>query len=280
MVRLLLKGGVGYDPVEDESVMAIRSRGWGTTDVGLRERNEDTFVVDNELQFYAVCDGLGGHARGDVASGVAAETALAFVRQQRSLLNEIRGGELPVLAARYLLEDAIQEASTAVFERALSDKELLGMGTTMTLALVVGNHLVMAHVGDSRLYLYRGFELRVLTRDHTISGELEAAGLWTPKRAQASRLSHVLTRCVGASLGWVEVDTRWVELHPGDALLLCSDGLLPGLPDACEVHEVARDEQPCRRLVERALKEGTVDNVTAVWVRLEEEVGTTARVEP
>lgn len=248
------------------------SMGIAATHVGRRQRNEDALVVDHHLQLYIVCDGMGGHARGDLASHTAAKTCASFVRQNKNLIRDVERGTLPLIAIRYLLEDAINDASKAVFLESRRDPELEGMGTTLTVALVVRRHLIWAHVGDSRLYLCREGTFEQLTRDHTVAGELVDSGLWSPAKARVSRLSHVLTRCVGHDLDSVASDSEIVELREGDLLLLCSDGLVEGIPcepSDCEKLLAGPLELIPDDLIGLALHAGATDNITTIVVSIE-----------
>lgn len=224
------------------------------THVGkVRPTNEDGYLIRDGL--LAVADGMGGHRAGEVASG----TALAVLREYPF------GSGDP--AAQ--LEAAVQAAHARVRELAGADPSLSGMGTTLTAALVAEGRVVVAHVGDSRLYLWREGELRQITADHSMAAELLRAGQIDEAAARSHPHRHMLTRAVGA-LEELRVDLSEFPLETGDGLLLCTDGL-SSLVDEDDMLRVLR-EQPTAQaaadaLVELALARGGTDNVTVVVAR-------------
>jgi protein phosphatase len=147
-----------------------------------------------------------------------------------------------------------------------------GMGTTLTLAYVVGSMLYIAHVGDSRLYVLRDGRLRQVTRDHTLVAEMVAKGVIDEATAAHHNLRNVITNTVGGNDRGVQVELRRVELHPGDVLLLCSDGLTEMVDDD-DIAKLLQDhpepEAATQALVEAANEAGGRDNVTAVVARVE-----------
>ena len=150
----------------------------------------------------------------------------------------------------------------AVRDQSLSRPDLRDMGTTLSLALSLSDALIVAHVGDSRAYLFRGGELHRLTRDHTIGQQLADRD-----PAAAAHLSHVLTRCIGGCDTGCEPDVVQCRLADGDRLLLCTDGLTDMVDDASIARELGRgtsSDEVCRALVEQALDSGGRDNVTVV----------------
>lgn len=215
------------------------------TDVGLvRERNEDDLLVDEEHRVFMVADGLGGHPGGDVASRLAVRAAHAAVTD-RPLRDEAEPGA--VLGA------ALRAAHDAVLEGAAQDVSRRGMGTTAVLAHLCEDdrRLWVAHVGDSRAYLFRAGELRQLTTDHTIGGRIGG-----------------LTQAVGTP-GPVSPDVVHVDLEPGDRILLCTDGLTDMVDDDGIAARLGSAEPPQRitdLLVEDALLNGGIDNVTVIVI--------------
>src|SRR5918997_4384908 len=181
----------------------------GMTDTGRKRRhNEDSFVVAPPL--FAVADGMGGANAGEVASGLAVET----LRQESA---DDSAGERFVVSL-------IQEANRRVYQRQSDDETASGMGTTMTVALVEDGIVRFGHVGDSRAYLYRDGELRQLTDDHSLVGELVRSGKLSPDDAEKHPQRSVITRALGTDPD-VDVDTYDVETKSGDLFILCSDGL-------------------------------------------------------
>jgi len=205
----------------------LELEGWGVTDVGRqRSQNQDALVCDPALGLYAVCDGMGGMAAGDVASKIAASVLLETVRQHRPRLAGIadpapRADRAWVLE---LLESAVQRACQRVFEDAMKNPDRKGMGTTMTALLAVGGRGFAVHVGDSRAYVLRRGKLHTLTEDHTVIGEMIKAGRVTPEQAKDLPYHGALSRAVGVQPS-VKADRLEFQLCDGDRFLLCSDGL-------------------------------------------------------
>lgn len=240
----------------------------GRTDVGRRRQtNQDWFRCDDALGFWAVADGMGGHAAGEIASQEAVDTIYGMVKRdkERLRLGPPLSEETSPIAVR-MVESAVQAATYLVYGMAEFDAEKAGMGTTISALVSFGSHAVFAQVGDSRIYQVRGGEVAQLTEDHTLINWQLKQGLITPDEARTSRHKNVITRAVG-SKEYVQVDTGIVELQAGDAYLLCSDGLhgylkpedILGLPEASPAERV-------RQLIDFANDRGGKDNITAVWV--------------
>jgi protein phosphatase len=238
------------------SALSIRSSG-DTHTGNVREHNEDALIVDPKWGLYAVLDGMGGAASGDVASNKARDVIHEYVRARRSAMQP-----------RPLLEAAINAASAAVHGEAQRRKDRRGMGTTVVAVLIDGRRATVAHVGDSRAYLLRDGHLHRLTNDHTIVAELVARGALAADEAERHAYKNVLSRNLGAKPA-TSVDVSEVELQPGDRLLLCSDGLYGFAPADAMQHLVASTDPPeevVRDLLEAALRGGGGDNVTAIVV--------------
>jgi PPM family protein phosphatase len=221
------------------------------TDIGrVRGRNEDSFLLDADAGLFAVADGMGGHAAGDVASQTAMAAFHATFRDTRSMLASAKS------------------ANRAVFERAAADPRLRGMGTTLTALHVFGNAMFVGHVGDSRLYLLRAGELTQLTRDHTAAQERIEQGVLTKLDAMRHPLSSMLTRALGLQPD-VEVDVCEHDLVAGDVLLLCSDGLT-GMITEEDLQAILMQssalEEISSELIDAANLRGGVDNITALVV--------------
>jgi serine/threonine protein phosphatase PrpC len=243
---------------------------FGQSDVGcVRTHNEDAFRVDPDLGLYLVCDGMGGHAAGEVASATAAAEMHRFIATQREQLQAFDGSPEAVQAAASLVGQAVLHASKAVFDVASGDKGKHGMGTTCVIMLVVGDKGFMANVGDSRLYLSRDKQLYQLSTDHNFLNEAVAQGMMTPEQAALSPHAHVLTRAVGTQPS-VCPDMLVFDILPGDTFLLCSDGLYEYTQDPeelCSMLSVTSLKDIPGHLVKRALEGGGHDNITAVVVR-------------
>lgn len=247
----------------------MKTVAFGATDRGrTREHNEDAYSIDDSLGLYVVCDGLGGHAAGEVASRTAVEAAVRHVAENRRLLEEARVSLGGRFAVQVLVDDAIQEASRRLHELARSDSRFAGMATTMTLVLAWNGRAVLGHVGDGRLYVRRGGEVQLLTIDHTIGEELSRRGTMSPDEIARNELAGVLTRTVGGQPS-VLVDTLSLDMLPGDTYLLCTDGLYRYLDDG-ELSELLGrgdvSEAP-DMLVRLANDRGGGDNITAVVFR-------------
>lgn len=244
----------------------------GKSDVGKeRELNEDSHLCDPALSLYVVCDGMGGHAAGEIASKTAATTVQSYVKEREATIVAIERGEQPIEAAVQILREAIETASQAIFDFGKADRSKKGMGTTCTALLVVGGKGVLGHVGDSRLYLVRQGKLYQLSEDHTFLQEAIRYGMMTPQQAKESAHSNIITRAVGP-MEKVIVDTLTFDIVTGDTLLLCSDGLHGYLGDGEELPALL-GEGPVDGLVDRfialANERGGGDNITALVVRAE-----------
>lgn len=234
----------------------------GMTDRGRRRaRNEDSLLLRADARIYAVADGMGGHAAGNVASRIAIDVlAGAFERPPSP---RIRAATL----ARRLL-GVFDDANRAILEHAAAHRECAGMGTTLTaLAPLAGaGQCVVAHVGDSRAYRLRDGELTQLTRDHTWVQQQVDAGMLTSAEVRHHPLSSVLSRVLGtAAVG--PADTLVVDAAPGDVFLLCSDGLTTMLEDGDVCMLLDRPlslEERARELIDAANLRGGLDNITIV----------------
>jgi serine/threonine protein phosphatase PrpC len=240
------------------------------TDVGRqRTLNEDYCLVDPALGLYVVCDGMGGHAAGEVASRTAATMLQSFLEEREATLREIDRGEATMEAAAALIREGVEKASRAIYDMGQSDEGRSGMGTTCVAVLVRGAKGVMAHVGDSRLYLVRKSRLYQLSEDHTFVQEALRCGMMTPEQAKDSEHHNIVTRAVGP-LERVMVDTLVFDLLVDDTLLLCTDGLHGYLDDGQEIPSLLEGptvEALPPKLVALANERGGDDNVTAIVVR-------------
>jgi PPM family protein phosphatase len=244
--------------------VSVRWQAAGATHVGrLRRSNEDNLLVESRRGLFLVADGMGGHAAGEVASEVVTRTVGERVA---AALDE---GEPPPGEA---LEQAVLAAHEAIVTCCRDDPRTRGMGTTLTCALLdVDGTCRVAHIGDSRLYLARDGALAQLTRDHTWVQQEVDAGRLSSDAARQHALSHILTRVLSDDLE-PEADYPSVHVHPGDLLLLCSDGLYNMVPDAQILEMVLEHAEPeplCGALIRAANRAGGADNVTVVVVRVE-----------
>lgn len=242
--------------------MPFRVDSAGRSDAGLvREQNEDSFVVDPDLGLYVVCDGMGGHVGGQVAS----QTAIARITEV------IRNGSATEGSESDRLATAIQMANLAVFQRARADPNLHNMGTTVVGIREDGDLVHLCHVGDSRIYRLRQGEIDQVTRDHSL------VNLYKDNPELAAKLGpaneNVIVRAVGLR-EQVEVDHRAMAMEDGDIFLLCSDGLTDMVDDWI-LKELLADglqgsiDECADALIRAALSNGGVDNVTAVVLRIQ-----------
>ena len=233
----------------------IQLRAGSATDVGLvRTNNQDRLLMADPL--FAVADGMGGAAAGEVASATAVEGLQDAFGQ---------AGE----ATPEALMEAARTANRAVWNQAEANPEMRGMGTTLVaLALVDGGRLAAVNIGDSRLYLLRGDEFRQVTSDHNLVAELVAEGRISKEEAEFHPRRNIMTRALGVDPD-VEVDLFVEESRPGDRYLLCSDGLPRELRDDHMVSILRRfadPEEAAKELVDEAKRRGGNDNITAVVV--------------
>lgn len=243
--------------------------GSGHADIGRkRDRNEDAFLVDNDLGLYLVCDGLGGHAAGEIASKRAAEMVKQIVEREQTMVEELRDESVPDSRIIRFIESVVQGVCAEIHRLAGSRPEYSKMATTLTALLVLGDRAVMGHVGDSRLYIVRDGEAYQLSDDHTFANDMLRMGILDEQKARDSQYAHALTRSVGTH-EIVMVDTLLFDLLPDDLLVLCTDGFsrylelpsdLAGLVDASGRHATPS------RLVQWASDRGGIDNISVVLV--------------
>ena len=254
---------MSFEPLTDERIETDSTYDAGTTtqlmwgarsDVGcVRPHNEDSYLVQSPL--FCVCDGMGGHAAGEVASSIAVETIAKTAPQAAD-------------AAR--LAAAVEAANAAVIEAALTGLGKPGMGCTATCAYIENDMLAIAHVGDSRAYLLHEGTLIRVTRDHSYVEELVDAGEITADEARVHPNRSVITRALGSDPA-MYADHFTLHIEEGDRLILCSDGLSSMIPDS-EIENIATQSSTAQicvdNLVDAALAAGGHDNVTVVVVDL------------
>ena len=231
------------------------------TDVGcVRVENEDAvgFWPHDDGLLFAVADGLGGEAAGEVASGLALEV---LGREM-----ERAPGTWPLTKR---LRRAVQQANLEIHTKAITVPDLRRMGTTLTATAVVGGSLVAAHVGDCRLLRLRDGKLTQLTKDHSWVGEQMQYGLLSAEEARTHPRRHILNRCLGREL-IVGIDVLSTDVRPGDVLAQMSDGVHAFLPEA-EILEILRAHPPedaCQTLVRRGRETGGEDNLSVQVVAI------------
>jgi serine/threonine protein phosphatase PrpC len=260
---------------------SVEVRVFGRTDVGMiREHNEDNFLIADLTQrlrsvkpeirrhtigergsLFAVCDGMGGAAAGEVASQMAVDTVHEL----------LQGAAAPTSKDAFArrISEAISEAGARIYLAAKANRAQRGMGTTSTVAGVYDGTLFLGQVGDSRAYLVRGGKIKQLTRDQSLVAKLIEAGQLTEEEAENYEHGHIILQALGTA-DTVDVDLSFLDLREGDALLLCSDGLC-GLVNSGQMLEVlSSTDEPmecCKRLTDLANAAGGHDNITVIVAR-------------
>lgn len=223
----------------------------------VRKNNEDAFLSLTDYGVYAVADGMGGHLAGEVA----ARTALDELKNSASLLREAEEKDLETC-----VKEVLTRANRIVFESSTHNPANEGMGTTLTVLVFREQQVVIAHVGDSRAYLWREQSLTQLTDDHSLVGELVRMGQITLEEADNHPQRNVLVRAVGAA--WdIEVDAQIKEWKPGDAFLLCTDGFSNVISDQELTEELSKPyswEEHLEHMRQLILERGAPDNFTVL----------------
>ncbi len=243
----------------------------GKTDTGLtRDHNEDFIAWDAEQGLALLADGMGGHKAGDIASRMSVECIKKNLRPVLERPSPASGDkDTGPLAS--LLDKAINEANDTVFTAGEANAQQKGMGTTLVVLVLHDDRVLVAHVGDSRLYRLHGRELMAVTHDHSLVREMMAEGMMTEEEAQDSPFTHVITQAVGVREA-VDAEIQEFEAVPGDVYLLCSDGLTDAVED-CEIAETllavqGNWERAAQRLVDLANQHGGRDNISVVIVAI------------
>jgi serine/threonine protein phosphatase PrpC len=231
-------------------------RSWALTHPGTkRSHNEDSYVDRPDIGLWAVADGAGGHAAGEVASGMIADA-----------LQAIPSG-LPASELLAQVRLAIERTHVALRDEAARRGPDVMVASTVVVMLARGDHFACLWAGDSRAYLLRAGMLRQITRDHSLVQELVEAGAIKPEEAEGHPRANVITRAVGAELDEFMLDKVSDRLIPGDRFLLCSDGLCKTLPESDLASLLGTmDAEPPQGLIDAALAMNVSDNVTAVTV--------------
>lgn len=244
------------------------------TNVGkIRERNEDSlYTIESFVQqdyghelfgIFIVADGMGGHQKGDIASSVAARAAANYLLKDIYLPTLVNTSQSTSPPINEVLASAVERANALVREAAPEG------GTTLTVAVVMGNNAYIAHVGDTRAYWFNQNRLKQITEDHSLAQRLKDIGQATPE--QVAQVEHVLYRAIGQSNN-IEVDTYIQFLPPGSTMLICSDGLWKGVNGDEVIREVlstaATPQEACEKFVEIANNNGGEDNITAILVSM------------
>ncbi len=242
------------------------------SDIGLRrESNQDSMFVSTDLEFplFVVADGMGGHNAGDLASSMAVEGMIMFLKENRGRLkkeNEIKK----------CIREAIEYVNNKIYLKSLESTEFNGMGTTLTTVFIDKKRLYIGHVGDSRAYLIRDNNLNKLTEDHTLVNELIKKGSISVEEAIKHPQRNLITRAVGTSCDIIS-DITTVDKMPKDIIILCSDGLTNMIDEEIILRIVQQYDNKdmnniCNILVRLAIENGGKDNITVIGINLDNEV--------
>jgi serine/threonine protein phosphatase PrpC len=210
---------------------------------------------------FIVADGMGGHNSGEVASRLAVECAEELFAQYDE--ETLKQKSIPDV-----VREIIERANTKVYEKACTDIEYVGMGTTVTMSVFMGRQVVTGHVGDSRLYLVSNSTIKRVTNDHSLIEELIRNGTITRAEASNHPNKHIITKALGCDRE-LTADIYETHINPGDKMLLCTDGLTNMVDDEEILNILTNEEEPenaCKSLVEKAIKNGGTDNVTVIVV--------------
>ncbi len=243
------------------------------TDPGMvRSHNEDSVASDAALGLVVLADGMGGYNAGEVASGMATSVITTEVRQlfAKAPPYEIDPTTNLPIAPR-IIRDQVLKANTSIFQAAQSQPQYAGMGTTLVVALFYDNHILVAHLGDSRLYRLRAGAFTQVTRDHSLLQEQIDAGLISPEQAKHAQHKNLVTRALGID-PQVDPEIHEYTATPGDLYLLCSDGLCDMVSDD-DIGETLRAfgsnlALAAQQLVQMANDNGGRDNVSVILVRV------------
>ena len=242
----------------------------GRSDVGrVRPHNEDNFGYDTGLGIFVVCDGMGGHAAGEVASQIAVDIIVGYFRDGALPADSEQSLADVPMSARMLAE-AVRKANDAILEYANEHAAATGMGTTLVAARFADDRFSIAHLGDSRIYLLREGELLQLTEDHSLVMEQVRRGMLTLEEAKQSSAQNIITRALGTDEATLP-DLGDFPAQVGDTLLLTTDGILRHLSDE-EIRTVLQQlpslQVACDTLIDAANEAGGLDNSTCLLVRV------------
>jgi protein phosphatase len=252
----------------------MQIKAFGASNVGkVRSANEDSYLIDHERKLYIVADGMGGHQGGGYASSHAVrkiqeEIANHEKDQESTKPINLNSDKSP---AQIRLRNALIAANDLLYQKALEDPALRGMGTTCTVIHFDHQFVNIAHVGDSRLYLLRDGKFRQITHDHSWVQEQVDSGVLTEEEANSHPLKNIITRSLGHDRDLI-VDLARETYKPGDVFMMCSDGLT-NMVDDNTIHQVLASHEPepaVHELIKLALEGGGLDNITALVVHLAE----------
>jgi protein phosphatase len=245
----------------------------GLTDPGLlRENNEDSVAFESSQGVAVLADGMGGYNAGEIASAMA----VTFVKAELSRWLEGAASQCTVSDIRHAMEACVTNANLSIYNAANANPQFSGMGTTIVVGVFDSSRVMLAHVGDSRCYLWRNAELTQLTRDHSLLQEQIEAGLLTPEQAKVASHKNLVTRALGVEEG-VTVDIMEHTPMLGDVYIMCSDGLSDMVDDDDLARVLsAKNSLPeqAQALVRAANEAGGRDNISVILIGAKAESGT------
>lgn len=243
------------------------------TDVGQRrDHNEDAIASDHSMGFVILADGMGGYKAGEVASEIA---VLSITAELKEAMQSLRPGQVDAMLGKQaearLIYDAVRNANAAIYNVSQTQPQCAGMGTTLVVGLFTNNKLLVGHIGDSRMYRFRGEVLTQITEDHSLLQEQIKSGLITPEQAKYSANKNLVTRAVGIDPE-VELELNEYDVEVDDIYLLCSDGLTDLVDDdliQATLNMLSSDlPEAAKKLVELANENGGKDNISVILVRV------------
>jgi PPM family protein phosphatase len=244
----------------------------GLSDVGVRRKdNQDAYLIDKKIPLFVVCDGVGGHSAGAIASSLCIEIFKDTIERRMDLIDAYRAD--PSLKNRKAIASLLQNGALAanyeIHQKGLRESTKSGMATTLVSILMLPDFALITHVGDSRAYLLRAGKVHQLTEDHQFGVEMISAGQWTEEQSRKSPHGNVLTRAVGMH-PTLKVDTLQVEILSGDQFLLCTDGFYRYTnPDALKALHDGEPAQCIPKMIEFAKRAGGEDNITVIALTME-----------
>jgi serine/threonine protein phosphatase PrpC len=281
------------DPITQIERPALAVTAFGITDPGrVRPTNEDQFLIaeltktmriwhtslaeptarfgDEHGHLFLVADGMGGHRAGEQASALAVAAIEQFTLNTFKWFFHSDGSDAQRVLSQF--QSALRQADARILEESAEHPELSGMGTTLTVAYYLDAQLCVVHAGDSRAYIFEDDALHQITHDHTLMAEMVRQGTLRPEDTLHHRLRNVITNVVGGNEAGVDVEAHALEVHAGDRVLLCSDGLTEMLTNDTIAATLRAEPDPqavCTKLVAQANEAGGRDNITVLIVRFD-----------
>ena len=241
----------------------------GCTDTGLRRNhNEDHIGFNQQLGIAVLADGMGGHQAGEIAAHMAVESVL---EKLQDLVDQQSARAITGSQILEFVSNTISASNNMIYQASEAQDEHKGMGTTLVAAIIEGSQIYAGHVGDARLYLFRGRTLKRITKDHSLVQDLVDRGFYTEEEARVANVGHIVTRALGTRAE-IEVETAQHELQRDDVLLLCSDGLSDMVAD-WSIEETLKErgedlQATASKLVDLANRNGGKDNISVILMQV------------